>query len=45
MAFALVTFHDGTTAALNLSQYCSLDPYTIRSVRIVGDGSPGQVVA
>lgn len=36
MAFALVTFTDGSVAALKVEEYCALDMNLVRSVKIVG---------
>lgn len=36
MAYALVTFKDGSMAALTAAQYCALDPAIVASVKLVG---------
>lgn len=36
MAYALVTFKDGSKAALTAAQFCALDPDIIDTVKLVG---------
>lgn len=45
MAFVLVVFIDDSKAYLDVKQYCALDMTKVRSATVVGDSSPGKVLA